>query len=74
MQKIEPKFSYKNHYRRGLERFRLSGALKRRKSRSFMYANSIQYEGSQTLAELSIIGKTPGKVWVETSDFFRSSV
>ena len=73
MQKIEPKFSYENHYQRGLERFRLSGAMRRRKSRSFIYAHSIQYEGSQTLAEHSIIGKKPGKVWDETSDFFRSS-
>ncbi|MEC8650584.1 MAG: glycosyltransferase family 2 protein [Verrucomicrobiota bacterium] len=73
MQKIEPKFSYDNHFQQGLERFRLRGVLRRRKSLSLMYSNSVQYVGSQTLAEHLIIGKKPGEVWVETSDYFRTS-
>ena len=71
-QKLDPVFSYKNHYRRGLERFRLDGALKRRRNPSFMTSCSVKYEDSRTLYRYSIIGEDASVVWQEKCCYYRT--
>lgn len=72
-QKNDPEFSFKNHYQRGLARFRLSGILRRRKNKTFLCNCSVRYEGSQTLLKYAMIGKEPSEVWLGDTDYFRTS-
>ena len=73
-QKIDPIFSYRNHYRRGLERFRLSNNLKNFKSKSLLCTNSKIYKGSETLAKHEIIGSKPSVVFTSDTANFRTKV
>ena len=71
-QKLDPVFSHKNHYHRGLERFRLDGAIKRKRNPSFMTPCSVKYEGSKTLSKYSIIGESPSAVWQGECCYYRT--
>ena len=73
-QKIDPIFSYNNHYRRGLERFRLNYNLKNLKSKSLLCTNSKIYSGSKTLVKHEIIGSKPSVVFTSNTAHFRTKM
>lgn len=72
--RFDPQFSYDNHYRHGLERFQLAGALARHGSRPLTYSGTRKYTGSQSLAEQNLIGERPAAVWRDGLPAFRTGV
>ncbi len=71
---IDPNFAYHHHYQRGLERFRLSEALKTWGDRPMVYEGTRQYQGSASLLEHGLIGEAPAAVWTEGLPSFRTGL
>lgn len=73
-QKLDPVFAYKNHYRKGLERFRLSHALRKNAGRSLQQpGKSIRYVNSKSLVSASLIGDWASHVWLGDANFARTT-
>ncbi len=70
--RFDPMFSYTHHYQRGLERFRLAGALKKWPSGDLAYSGTRRYESSDSLLRCNIIGPAPARVWTDNLPSFRT--
>lgn len=72
--RFDPEFSYRHHYQRGLERFRVAGALQRLGTDSLTYAGTRRYRSSDDLLKHDIIGEGPARIWSQGIDLFRTGL
>jgi glycosyltransferase involved in cell wall biosynthesis len=69
--RFDPVFSWENHYRRGLERFQLAGALERYSGSSFCYPGTRRFSTSADLVKEGLLGERPA-IWANGAQSFRT--